>query len=222
MCDGALRGFILFICSLWHYWPYVFFFCILYFVSCILHLVSSVLLCRTRGYNLQLSRSLSCFKSCYAVLFCFTCWLVRFLFLLILQPSIHDQIVLFNTTLHPYCFLSMNTNTITYFELISDQIKTCCLHSLLYISVGERVMIYILHYIHFVSLLIFYFILFVCLFFISCRSKYCTQTGLVIARMDHYCVWLGNSVGFRNHRIFILFLITQLAATTMYSAMLIR
>ena len=96
------------------------------------------------------------------------------------------------------------------------------MYSLLYISVGKRVMICILHNIHLVSLFIFYFIFFVWLFFLSCRSKYCTQTGLVIARMDHYCVWLGNSVGFRNHRIFILFLITQLAATTMYSAMLIR
>ena len=96
------------------------FFCILYFVFCVLHLVSSVLLCRTRGYKLQLSRSLCCFKSCYAVLFNVTCWFVRFQFLLILQPSIHGQMVLFYTTIHPYCFLSMNANTITYFELISD------------------------------------------------------------------------------------------------------
>ena len=103
---------------LWHYWPYVFFF--LHFVFCALHLVSSVLLCRTRGYNLQLSRSLCCFKSCYAVLFYVTWWLVRFLFLLILQPSIHGQMVLFDTTIHPYCFLFMNANTITYFELIID------------------------------------------------------------------------------------------------------
>ena len=95
-------------------------FCILYFVFCALHLVSSVLLCRTRGYELQLSRSLCCFKSCYAVLFSVTCWFVRFLFLLILQPSIHGQMILFDTTVHPYCFLSMNANTITYFELIID------------------------------------------------------------------------------------------------------
>ena len=94
--------------------------CFLFFAFCILHLVSSVLLCRTRGYELQLSRSLCCFKSCYAVLFNVTCWLVRFLFLLILQPSIHGQMRLFYTTLHPYCFLSMNANTITYFELIND------------------------------------------------------------------------------------------------------
>ena len=84
------------------------------------------------------------------------------------------------------------------------------------------IVLWFICYIIFILLVCSFVLFFVCLFFLSGRSKYCTQTGLVIARMDHYCVWLGNSVGFRNHRIFVLFLITQLAATTMYSAMLIR
>lgn len=32
------------------------------------------------------------------------------------------------------------------------------------------------------------------------RSKYCTSSGVVIARFDHYCVWLCNAVGTGNHR----------------------
>ena len=45
------------------------------------------------------------------------------------------------------------------------------------------------------------------------RSKFCTQTGMVIARMDHFCMWLNNSVGYANHRTFIVFLIAQFVAT---------
>lgn len=54
------------------------------------------------------------------------------------------------------------------------------------------------------------------------RSKYCVQTGIVIARMDHCCVWLNNSVGHGNHRTFIIFLIFNLTATSLYTVMLIR
>lgn len=54
------------------------------------------------------------------------------------------------------------------------------------------------------------------------RSKYCSQTGTVIARMDHFCVWLNNSVGHGNHRSFIMFLVSQLVATTLFAVMLIR
>ena len=45
------------------------------------------------------------------------------------------------------------------------------------------------------------------------RSKFCTQTGMVIARMDHFCMWLNNSVGYVNHRTFFVFLVTQFVAT---------
>ena len=32
------------------------------------------------------------------------------------------------------------------------------------------------------------------------RSKYCTSSGVVIARFDHYCMWLCNAIGTGNHR----------------------
>lgn len=41
------------------------------------------------------------------------------------------------------------------------------------------------------------------------RSKYCQKTGAVVARMDHYCVWLKLTIGFKNHRMFILFLFSH-------------
>lgn len=57
---------------------------------------------------------------------------------------------------------------------------------------------------------------------LHCRSKYCALTGFVIARMDHHCVWLNNSVGFGNHRVFMLFLAAQLGATAVFAVMISR
>eukprot|EP00668_Euglena_longa_P014456 GGOE01018446.1.p1 GENE.GGOE01018446.1~~GGOE01018446.1.p1 ORF type:complete len:803 (+),score=191.94 GGOE01018446.1:53-2461(+) len=41
------------------------------------------------------------------------------------------------------------------------------------------------------------------------RSKYDKVTHRCIARFDHYCVWLGNSVGAKNHLYFLLFCLCQ-------------
>jgi hypothetical protein len=54
------------------------------------------------------------------------------------------------------------------------------------------------------------------------RSKYCTNTGLVIARMDHYCIWLNVSVGYGNHRMFMLFLISHATTLCLLEAYIIR
>jgi hypothetical protein len=54
------------------------------------------------------------------------------------------------------------------------------------------------------------------------RSKYCTNTGLVIARMDHYCIWLNISVGYGNHRMFMLFLISHATTLCLLEAYIIR
>lgn len=40
--------------------------------------------------------------------------------------------------------------------------------------------------------------------------------------MDHYCVWLNNSVGFGNHRAFMVFLFVQLGATAINAALIAR
>jgi len=37
------------------------------------------------------------------------------------------------------------------------------------------------------------------------RAHHCSQTGCCVLRMDHYCGFAQNSIGFRNHRHFLLF-----------------
>ena len=54
------------------------------------------------------------------------------------------------------------------------------------------------------------------------RAKYCTSTGLLIARMDHHCVWLNNSVGFGNHRRFLLFVIAHFIFSICTFAFIVR
>eukprot|EP01034_Spumella_vulgaris_P021517 gene21517-27552_t len=54
------------------------------------------------------------------------------------------------------------------------------------------------------------------------RSKYCARTGCVVARMDHYCVWLNISVGHRNHRTFVVFLLLHLLVATFSTVMIAR
>jgi len=54
------------------------------------------------------------------------------------------------------------------------------------------------------------------------RSKYCVMTGLVIARMDHYCVWINNAVGMANHKLFLLFLLSHLVTCILLICLIIR
>ena len=49
------------------------------------------------------------------------------------------------------------------------------------------------------------------------RAKFDAPTGLLVARHDHYCVWLDTCVGFGNHRGFFVFLILQVAALLTFS-----
>eukprot|EP00758_Cryptobia_borreli_P002407 Tbor_TRINITY_DN3007_c0_g1::TRINITY_DN3007_c0_g1_i1::g.17358::m.17358/K20032/ZDHHC13_17, HIP14; palmitoyltransferase ZDHHC13/17 len=39
------------------------------------------------------------------------------------------------------------------------------------------------------------------------RSKHCSKTGQCVYRFDHYCLWIGNTVGGGNHRAFVWFCI---------------
>lgn len=54
------------------------------------------------------------------------------------------------------------------------------------------------------------------------RAKYCASTGLLVARMDHHCVWLNNSVGFGNHRRFLLFVTAHLLFSLCAFAFIVR
>jgi len=54
------------------------------------------------------------------------------------------------------------------------------------------------------------------------RSKYCVQHKAVIARFDHYCIWLSTSIGDGNHRTFILFLLSQVVNSSMLAIYIIK
>ena len=54
------------------------------------------------------------------------------------------------------------------------------------------------------------------------RSKFCVRTGCVVARMDHHCAWLNTTIGYGNHRTFVLFLEAHLFLCLASLVMLIR
>jgi hypothetical protein len=54
------------------------------------------------------------------------------------------------------------------------------------------------------------------------RSKYCASSGYVVARMDHYCVWLNSAVGYKNHRTFIVFLYSHFLCCILCLSNLLR
>ena len=55
---------------------------------------------------------------------------------------------------------------------------------------------------------------------VSCKlvkpfgTKHCSMTDKCVARFDHYCPWMGNAIGKRNHRDFVIFLILETVAMT--------
>lgn len=48
------------------------------------------------------------------------------------------------------------------------------------------------------------------------RSRYCGYTNRRVAKYDHYCPWVIQTIGERNHRFFILFLVACVVASTYY------
>ena len=39
------------------------------------------------------------------------------------------------------------------------------------------------------------------------RAMYDRSTGTIVLRYDHYCPWVSNTIGWHNHKYFVLFLI---------------
>jgi len=46
--------------------------------------------------------------------------------------------------------------------------------------------------------------------------------GFVVSRMDHYCIWLNISIGQKNHRSFMFFLLLHTITTGLIVSLLIR
>ena len=38
------------------------------------------------------------------------------------------------------------------------------------------------------------------------RAHHCSLSGRCVLKMDHYCVWVANTVGLCNYKAFVLFL----------------
>merc|ERR1719313_1377370 len=51
------------------------------------------------------------------------------------------------------------------------------------------------------------------------RSKHCPMVGQCVDGFDHYCVFIDNTVGKGNHRIFLMVLITEVSMQLMFSFM---
>jgi len=49
------------------------------------------------------------------------------------------------------------------------------------------------------------------------RAKFDAPTGLLVARHDHYCIWLDTAVGHGNHRVFMVFVFFQVLSHYLFS-----
>ncbi|KAL7546859.1 hypothetical protein ACHAWF_010190, partial [Thalassiosira exigua] len=55
------------------------------------------------------------------------------------------------------------------------------------------------------------------------RAHHDSVTGRCVVKMDHYCPWVGNAVGIRNHKFFILFILyTFLTSIVSFALILMR
>ena len=53
------------------------------------------------------------------------------------------------------------------------------------------------------------------------RTHHCSVLGRCVLKMDHYCVWVANTVGLLNYKFFLLFLLYTFVASTIAVALLV-
>lgn len=54
------------------------------------------------------------------------------------------------------------------------------------------------------------------------RSKYLRFSNRLVARFDHYCPWLYNDVGVRNHKVFVVFSYTLAVAIALFCVLAMK
>lgn len=53
------------------------------------------------------------------------------------------------------------------------------------------------------------------------RAHHCSMLGICVLRMDHYCVWVANTVGLLNYKSFLLFIFYTMLAAALACALLV-
>ena len=54
------------------------------------------------------------------------------------------------------------------------------------------------------------------------RSKFSRTSNALVARFDHYCPWVYNDIGVRNHKLFITFVYSLSAAIILFSSLALK